>query len=591
MSEAKQPEPQLNEKANSVTASDPEVGDTYSVSDRAHTQQGPPRSRWQRIKDSFKPLEASEVDTTGMTELEAAVAKTAQSSLNKSLKNRHLQMIAIGGAIGTGLFIGSGGALQTGGPAALLIGWGLVGTMIFCTVHAIGELAVHLPISGSINVYSSRFIDPSWGFTMGWNYAMQWIIVLPLELVAASIVIQYWNSDINPAAWVGIFYVLIVCINFFGVKGYGEAEFVFSTIKVVAVIGFIILGIIINCGGAPKGGYLGGLYWQDPGAFANGFKGVCGVFVTAAFSFSGSELVGLAAVESENPRKHVPRATKQVFWRITLFYMISLTLIGLLVPYTNESLGTGSYNAAASPFVIAIKEAGIGGLPSVVNVVILIAVLSVGNSSVYGASRTMVALAAQGFAPKFFGYIDRKQRPLGSTILVCIVGLLCFTTASDKQGEIFTWLLALSGLSSIFTWGSVCFAHVRFRHGFKAQGRNPYEELAFTSQCGVIGSWYGVILNILILIAQFWIALFPIGEEPEAKAFFEAYLAFPVIMAMYIFHKVWKKNWSWYIRAEEMDLDSGRVVHDLDLLKQEIAEEKAYIASQPLYYRVYRVWC
>lgn len=192
-------------------------------------------------------------------------------------------------------YIGSGGALKTGGPAALLIGWGLVGTMIYATVQALGELAVTFPISGAFNVYSTRFIDPSWGFAMGWNYALQWLVVLPLELVAASITIKYWNSDINSVAWVAIFYVLIVAINFFGVKGYGEAEFVFSFIKVVAVIGFIILGIILNCGGGPQGGYIGGKYWHDPGAFANGFKGVCTVFVTAAFSFAGTELVALAS--------------------------------------------------------------------------------------------------------------------------------------------------------------------------------------------------------------------------------------------------------------------------------------------------------
>jgi amino acid transporter len=351
------------------------------------------------------------------------------------------------------------------------------------------------------------------------------------------------------------------------------------------------LGIILNCGGGPQGGYIGGRYWQDPGAFSNGFKGVCTVFVTAAFSFAGTELVGLAAVETENPRKSLPRATKQVFWRIALFYIISLTLVGLLVPYTDERLGQGSYNAAASPFVIAIKNAGISGLPSVFNVVIMIAVLSVGNSSVYACSRTVCALSAQGFAPAIFNYVDRKGRPLPAIALTMIVGLLCFVSASDHQGEVFTWLLAISGLSSVMTWGSVSFAHIRFRAGLKAQGRNPFTELAFTSQCGTIGSWMSVIINILILIAQFWVALFPLGTPPDATAFFQSYLAAPVVIAFYLFHKIWKRDLGLFISAKDMDLDTGRAEHDLELLKQEIAEEKLYIASRPMWYRAYRFWC
>ncbi|KAH3672427.1 hypothetical protein WICMUC_004263 [Wickerhamomyces mucosus] len=550
-----------------------------------------PTTRWGRFRNSFKPaiLDEYEHDET-FNDLEKAIAATAQSPLHKSLKNRHLQMIAIGGAIGTGLFIGSGGALASGGPAALIIGWFLTGIMVYSTVQALGELAVRFPISGGFNVYSTRFIDPSWGFAMGWNYALQWLIVLPLELVAASITIGFWNDTINKAAWVAIFYSIIVFINLFGVKGYGEAEFFFSTVKVLAVIGFIILGIILDCGGGPKGGYIGGRYWSNPGAFSNGFKGVCSIFVTAAFSFSGTELVGLGACETKNPRKSLPRATKQVFWRITLFYIISLTLVGLLVPYDDSRLGASS-NASASPFVLAIENAGISGLPSVINVVIIIAVLSVANSSVYGCSRTLTALAVQGMAPKQFAYVDRAGRPLVSVVVSLVFGLLCFLAASSKEGEVFDWLLSLSGLSSVFTWGSVCFCHIRFRYAMKVQGRDANAELAFMAQSGTIGSYFGVLLNTLTLVAQFYVALFPIGGEPNASDFFQSYLAFPVIFAFYAFHKIWKRNWILYVRAKDIDLDTGSAEHDLDLLIQEIQEEKDFIASKPIWYRAYRFWC
>jgi len=289
---------------------------------------------------------------------------------------------------------------------------------------------------------------------MGWNYALGWLIVLPLELTAASITIQFWNPSINVGAFITLFLVILIVINLCGVRGYGEAEFVFSLIKVTAVVGFIILGIVIDCGGGPKGGYLGTQYWYNPGAFANGFKGVCSVFVTAAFAFSGTELVGLAAAECENPRRTLPRATKQVFWRITIFYMVSLAIVGCLVPYTNPQLlnGSSSVDIKASPFVIAIQNAGISVLPSIMNVVILISVLSVGNSSTYGSTRTLAALAEIGQAPNIFSFIDKKGRPLITLVVALSLGCLAYINIAPVGSTVFNWLLALSGLSAFFTW-------------------------------------------------------------------------------------------------------------------------------------------
>jgi len=283
---------------------------------------------------------------------------------------------------------------------------------------------------------------------------MGWLVVLPLELTAAGITVQYWNSGVNVGVFITIFIILIVFINLCGVRGYGEAEFIFSLIKVIAVVGFIILSIVIDCGGGPQGGYLGAATWHNPGALANGFKGICTVFVTAAFAFSGTELVGLAAAECANPRRTIPRATKQVFWRITIFYMVSLFLVGLIVPYTNPQLlnGSSSVDIAASPFVIAIQNAGIKVLPSIFNVVILISVLSVGNSSTYGSTRTISALAEIGQAPQIFSYIDKKGRPIITLVIALLFSGLAYINIAPVGATVFNWLLALSGLSSFFTW-------------------------------------------------------------------------------------------------------------------------------------------
>ncbi|TEY86496.1 hypothetical protein BOTCAL_0007g00230 [Botryotinia calthae] len=545
---------------------------------------------------------------------EIAAQATANSPLARRLKGRHLQMIAIGGSIGTGLFVASGKSLATGGPASLIICFTLIGLMLYCTVHALGEMAVLFPVSGSFSAYSTRFLDPAsssidiTGKTLTncvtcrlgdllWdgkqNYAMQWLVVLPLEIIAASITIDFWDIQqrYDHAIFVTVFLFTIIGINMFGVKGYGEAEFFFAIVKVVAIIGYILLAIILNCGASLEEGYVAGTLWSDPGAFNNGFKGMCSVFVTAAFAFAGTELVGLAAAETQNPRKSLPKAVKQVFWRITLFYIVSLTLVGLLVPYTDKRLlAAGNANTAASPFVISIQNAGITVLPSVMNAVILIAVLSVGNSSIFGSSRTLAALADQGQAPKILAYVDRKGRPIVAIGVSSALGFLAYAADSGAQATVLDWMLALSGLSSIFTWGSICLAHIRFRRAWVLQGHS-LDELAFRSQPGVIGSWIGFLFNVLILIAQFWTGAWPTGYQQmtaleQCESFFLAYLAAPIVIVFYVGYKFWYRTS--VMRSKDMDLKTGMRGLDLPAL---IAEERAEKAVWPKWKRVYKTIC
>ncbi|KAH8819255.1 amino acid permease/ SLC12A domain-containing protein [Xylogone sp. PMI_703] len=513
----------------------------------------------------------------------------AEHLLNTTLKPRHLHMIAIGGSIGAGFFVGSGSALNRGGPATLLIDFAIIGVMIFNVVYALGELAVMYPVSGGFYTYSTRFIDPSWGFAMGWNYVFQWAIVLPLELVVAGLTIGYWNADINVAVWISVFLVFIVVINIFGVIGYAEEEFWSSVLKLGAIVTFMIIALILVCGGGPSSGiydeYWGARLWYDPGAFRNGFKGVCSVFVTAAFAFSGTELVGLAAAESENPARALPGAIKQVFWRITLFYILGLMFVGLLVSSTDERLlGAGNplIDVATSPFVIAAKDAGLKGYDHFMNFIICISVISIGNSGVYGGSRTLCALAEQGYAPRFFTYIDKAGRPLPATIAILVFGCLGYINLSASGPVVFDWLLALSGLAALFTWGSICMAHIRFRAAWKYQG-HTVDEIPFKAVFGVWGSWLGLLLILLVLIAQFYTALFPLGNNGKvgtAEDFFKAYLALPVVMFFWVCGYFWKRT-GW-LKLSQIDVDTGRRPVDWD----RINATKAEIASYPSWKRL-----
>ncbi|CEI62392.1 unnamed protein product [Fusarium venenatum] len=497
---------------------------------------------------------------------------SANTALARELKNRHLQMIAFGGSIGTGLFVASGVALFRGGPASLLIAFVTMGTMQFFTMQALGELSVAFPTH---------------------HGGLQWGGILPLEIIAGAFTTNYWNPDASKSMFIILFFFLILGINLLGVKGYGEAEFIFSAVKITAVMGFILLGIIINIAGEPEGGYIGFSHWQNPGAFNNGFKGFASVLVTATFSFAGTEMVGLAAAETSNPKKSLPAAVKQVFWRISLFYILSILLIGLLVPYNEPRLLGAKYgsDAAASPFVIAIEMSGSDILPDIMNAVILISLISVGNTAVYASSRTIAALAEQSLAPKIFAYIDRTGRPLIAIICCGTVGLLAFVANSEIHNEIFNWLLAISGLSTLFTWASICVCHIRFRKAWQLSGYK-LSQLAFKSQVGVWGSWVALFAYTTVLLLQFWVAISPIQPTDQApfttperiKNFFLQILTVPVIIAFYFAHKIWVGTK--IVRDKDIDIHTGR--RYLQVWNEE--EEQARKAW-PLWKRLYNHMC
>ncbi|KAH7119177.1 amino acid permease/ SLC12A domain-containing protein [Dactylonectria macrodidyma] len=527
-------------------------------------------------------------------DIRAANAKTATTALARKLKGRHMQMIAFGGAIGTGLFVASGNALYKGGPANLILSFLILGAMQYCTVQSLCELCVLFPVTGSFSAFSTRFIDPSWGFAIGWNYFLLWLFVLPLEIIAGAFTVSYWNDAIPKAILVTIFLVSIFAINLCGIKVYGEAEFIFSIIKITAIVGFILLGIVINIGGPPEGGYIGGYYWQNPGPFNNGFKGLCTVLVSTAFTFGGTELVGLAAPEAVNPSKSLPKAFKQVFWRITIFYVGATLIMTLLVSSDNPRLiGSSNHSySSASAFIIAIEKAGITILPSVMNAIVLIAIISVGNSAVFSSSRTLLALAEQSHAPQFFAYVDKQGRPLMAIICVVCVGLLGFLADFKLHQTIFNWLLATSSLGLIFTWGSICLCHIRFRIAWAYKARS-LDQLPFRSHSGVIGSWFALVGYILLLASQVYIAISPIqtpildtSTSGKVQTFFLQVMAIPILLVLYVSHKIYFHTQ--VVPIDKIDVETGRRSFRPHITAEREQDEKR---NWPFWKRVYYRLC
>ncbi|KAJ6028363.1 hypothetical protein N7540_003939 [Penicillium herquei] len=495
-----------------------------------------------------------------MFDAEQNEESTEPGQLKRRLKSRHLQMIAIG------LFITSGTALHESGPAGALIAYIFVGSIVFSVMVALGEVATFIPITGAFTSYAARLIDPSLGFAMGWIYWFNWASTFAVELTATGTIIQYWREDLNIAIFIGVFWVVITALNFMPVGFYGEVEFWFSTIKVATVIGFMIFAICVDCG-VGKQGYLGFHYWKEPGAFAEylvdgavgKFVGFWAVLIQAGFSYQGTELVGIAAGETENPQKTVPSAIRKTFVRIGLFFVLTIFFIGLVVPYTNDRLLNGKSNASSSPMVIAADLAGIKVLPSLINAVLLTVVLSAANSNVYSGSRVLTGLALEGFAPKFFARVTKKGVPYISVAFTAAFGLLGFMNVSNNAGKVFNWLVNLSSVAGFITWSSINACHIAFMRACAAKGISR-DDLPYKAIFQPWLSWYGLFFNILIALTQGFTSFIPTFNTSD---FFVAYICPIIFVVLYVGHKIWTR--APFIKPIEADLDSGRIEYQKEV--------------------------
>ncbi|KAG1899433.1 amino acid permease [Suillus fuscotomentosus] len=429
-------------------------------------------------------------------------------TLQRKLKNRHIAMISIGGVIGTGLFVGTANSLSYGGPIGLLLGYIVMGTIVYCVMISLGEMVAYLPIPGGHIKLAERFVDPAFSFAMGWNYWYDWAIA---EIAAAALLINYWNYTVNDSVWVVICLAVVVAINMLGAGAYGEAEFIFASIKVITITGLIILGIIIDLGGGPNRDRIGFRYWKNPGPFVqyNGIQGAKGrflgwwaVLIQAAFSFIGTEIVAIAAGEAKNPRHTLPKAIRRVYIRILLFYIGGTLVIGLLVPSNNPLLVLNS-GTAQSPFVIAIETAGIKFLPSIINACLLTSAWSNSSSSLYTASRAIHGLAASGNAPKIFLKTTRNGLPYVAVLFTAIFSFLAFMAVSKGAGSVFNWLSDMTSVAGLMTWFGISVTYLRFYKGMQVQGIDR-KTLPYYTNLQPYAAWWGVVSTITICFFSGW---------------------------------------------------------------------------------------
>ncbi|ORX91960.1 lysine-specific permease [Basidiobolus meristosporus CBS 931.73] len=463
----------------------------------------------------------------------------SEEQLNRTLKTRHLSMIAIGGTIGTGLFIASGQSISQGGPGGALLSYALIGVMVFFLMTSLGEMAAFMPVSGSFNTYGSRFVDPAFGFALGWNYWLSWSITVATELAAGEGIMQLWvSTDKCPGiVWSFLLLVLIVGFNALSVKGYGEAEFWFALIKVVTVIVFVIVGIFVSAG--VLGGKVYGVsnFTIGEAPFVNGFLGVLSVFLAAGFSFQGTEMVGVAAGESANPEKDVPKAVKQVFWRILLFYICAIFVISMLIPYTDPALN-GS-DVTTSPFTLGFERSGFEASKHVMNAIILITVLSAGNSGMYGASRTLWMLANEGKAPRIFRKVNSNGIPIYALAFTALIACLSFLTSLFGNKVVYTWLLNASSITGFIAWLGIAVSHYRFRKAYIAQGHD-ISKLPYQAKWYPFGPIFALALCVVVMLGQGYTGF---SSNPiDWSGIVAAYLGIFIFIILYVGYKVVKKT-------------------------------------------------
>ncbi|KAB7700173.1 amino acid permease [Plesiomonas shigelloides] len=480
------------------------------------------------------------------------------TGLKRDLKARHLTMIAIGGAIGTGLFVASGATVAQAGPGGALVAYAVIGMMVFFVMTSLGEMAAFMPVSGSFSTYGTEFVSPAMGFALGWNYWYNWAVTIAVELTASSIVMAYWFPSVPGTVWSGIFLAIIFFLNFFSVKGFGEGEYWFSMVKVATVIIFIIVGLLMIFGILTDRGADAGwaTFTMGDAPFAGGLPAIIGVAMIAGFSFQGTELVGVAAGESDNPGRNIPRAIKQIFWRILLFYVLAIFLIGCLIPYTSPSLLQNNVqDVGMSPFTLVFQNAGLAFAASVMNAVILTAILSAGNSGMYASTRMLYNMALSGMAPKVFGKLTPNGVPRNALYATTVVAGLCFFSSMFGNQTVYLWLLNISGMSGFIAWLGISICHYRFRKGFLAQGHS-LDELPYKAKWFPFGPIFAFALCLFVTLGQDYQAFSATHVDVQSLA--ATYIGIPLFVLVWLIYRI--KNKSRLVRYEDMRFPGVRAV-------------------------------
>ncbi|KAM3531256.1 hypothetical protein MY4038_004593 [Beauveria bassiana] len=475
------------------------------------------------------------------------VTATERRDLQRGLRERHLSMLGIAGAIGTGLFLGLGGAVQTGGPLGALLGYATVGLVVCAVQFALGEVCALLPVTGSFVRHAEFLVDPAWGFAVGWNLVYGNLLSIPSEITAICVLFEFW-TDVNPSVWIVTFIILTVAVGMCLVRVFGEVEFFFALLKILLVVFLVILGLVIDLGGVPGTPAIYFRYWSKPGPLveyiASGnwgkFLGYWSVMTSAVFSFAGVESIAMAGAETRNPRKAIPAACKNVFIRIVLFYMLAILIVGMLVASDDPRLDGGDGSSVTqSPFVIAAQAAHLPAVPSVVNAVLISSAWSSSNQALLSGTRVLYALALKKQAPAVFLRTTSWGVPYACVALFSVFMLLSFMSLSSGALTAFYWLISLTAAGVLVSWISILINHIRLRLALRAQGI-PATRLPWHNAWTLYASCWALGMCIIILLTAGFKVFTKGNWSPES--FVSSYLDIPLVAVAFVTWKLLKKT-------------------------------------------------
>ncbi|KAI1153455.1 amino acid permease/ SLC12A domain-containing protein [Nemania diffusa] len=484
--------------------------------------------------------------------------------LKKVITTRQFVLMALGSSIGAGLLLSTGQALAVGGPAPLLIAFAVIGFCVWITMCNLGELSTNFPVKGSFYEFSVRFISPSWGFAMGWNYVMNFVFVVPFEIIVMVMCARFWNPDISATYLAPVFIFALVVIYSFGARWFAEAENVFGILKILVVSIFVVTAICILTKGVPTdtrpAGELAFHGW-GAGAFKNGVPGFLFVFMASGMAYGGTEMLGLTAAECRSPRYVMRLASRLVAGRIALLYILPILMLGLVLKIdlspavpSNDSAVTmedSSREVLVSPFVLAVSQANIPVLPSLMNAVIVVAIFSMANASIFAASRALQAISARGMGPRFCAVL-RWDRPVGALAVIFVFSFLSFAGAAQHGDGVFVWLLSLASCSSYLSWSSICVAQIRCRLALKRQGRTLDDPEAYSSPFGIAGSILAVIIFSFGLTAQIAAAAkSPLPSPPPVAA---SFTGLSVVAVFWVGYMIYKRDGTLLVPLDRVEL-------------------------------------
>ncbi|KAG8963196.1 hypothetical protein FRC03_003290 [Tulasnella sp. 419] len=495
------------------------------------------------------------------------------------LNSRQVQLFAIGGTIGTSIFVAIGAPLVKAGPLSLLLAYTIWCTVMFCVNEGQAEMVCLLPIESSFNRFASRYVDRAFGAATGWNYFVCMTSLLCFEVTAFTAVVQFWSDDVHPVVFPAAMLTAYGVLNLWSAKFFGETEFWISLMKVILITGLLIMTFLLMVGVNPQHDAFGFRYWRNPGPMAEylhggdlgRFEGFVACLLSAGFAVAGPDMLSIIAGETKAPRTVMPKAFRTVFVRLILFFVLGSLAVGILVPYNDpilrEAIAQGKPGAARSPYVAALTRLEVPVLPHIINGAILTSIFSAGNAFSYNASRTLHGLALEGYAPAFIRQTNRNGVPWIAFLITMAVGCLSFLQVSSGTSKVLDWFINIATSSQLVTWMAMSVTYLRWRAAMKAQGISD-NILPYKSKFLPYGSWYALILSTLVTLVNGYYVFLPGGWA--AADFVFAYGSVFIFLGVYIFWKLLKRDP--FVKPHDADLISG---------KEEIDEYEASLEDVP----------